>query len=165
VSREAGSKILFLRAVLAFLALPGLVAFAAPLLLIWPRPLDTAFRASGLAPLAMGIILLLWCVRDFYVAGRGTLAPWDPPRHLVTTGPYRFSRNPMYVAVFMVLLGWALGFRSALLGAYALAVLAAFHLRVIFGEEPWLAKTHGEAWTQYVRDVPRWLGVPRRSVT
>jgi len=51
------------------------------------------------------------------------------------------------------------------LGAYALAVLVAFHLRVVFGEEPWLAKTHGEAWSQYVREVPRWLGVPRRSVT
>jgi hypothetical protein len=71
---------LFLRALLAFLALPGLVAFAAPLLLIWPRPLHAAFRASGLAVLPVGVVLLLWCVRDFYVSGRGTLAPWDPPR-------------------------------------------------------------------------------------
>jgi protein-S-isoprenylcysteine O-methyltransferase Ste14 len=69
----------------------------------------------------------------------------------------------MYVAVFMVLLGWAIGFRSSLLGAYALAVLVAFHLRVVFGEEPWLAQTHGEAWAQYVREVPRWLGVSRRG--
>jgi protein-S-isoprenylcysteine O-methyltransferase Ste14 len=154
---------LVLRAMLAFLALPGLVAFAAPLLLIWPRPLHTAFSGSGFAVLAIGVVLLLWCVRDFYVAGRGTLAPWDPPRHLVVTGLYRFSRNPMYVAVFMVLLGWAIGFRSPLLGAYALAVLVAFHLRVVFGEEPWLAQTHGEAWTRYAQDVPRWLGVSRRG--
>jgi protein-S-isoprenylcysteine O-methyltransferase Ste14 len=69
----------------------------------------------------------------------------------------------MYVAVVIVLLGWAIGFRSTLLSAYALAVFLAFHLRVVFGEEPWLAKTHGEAWTRYVREVPRWLGVPPRS--
>jgi protein-S-isoprenylcysteine O-methyltransferase Ste14 len=152
-----------LRALLAFLALPGLVAFAAPPLLIWPEPLHATFRTSGLAVLALGTVLLLWCVRDFYVAGSGTLAPWDPPRHLVVFGLYRFSRNPMYVAVFLVLLGWAIGFRSPLLSAYALAVLVAFHLRVVFGEEPWLAKTHGEAWTQYVSEVPRWFGVPRRA--
>jgi protein-S-isoprenylcysteine O-methyltransferase Ste14 len=39
----------------------------------------------------------------------------------------------------------------------------AFHVRVVFGEEPWLAKTHGEAWTRYVSEVPRWLGVPHRA--
>jgi protein-S-isoprenylcysteine O-methyltransferase Ste14 len=69
----------------------------------------------------------------------------------------------MYVAVFMVLLAWAIGFRSPLLGAYALTVLVAFHLRVVFGEEPWLANTHGEDWARYVHEVPRWLGVPWRS--
>ena len=56
MGRAGGSKMLFLRALLAFLALPGLVAFAAPLLLIWPRPLHAAFRASGLAVLAVGVV-------------------------------------------------------------------------------------------------------------
>jgi protein-S-isoprenylcysteine O-methyltransferase Ste14 len=40
---------------------------------------------------------------------------------------------------------------------YALAVVVAFHLRVVFGEEPWLARTHGEAWQRYRAQVPRWL--------
>jgi protein-S-isoprenylcysteine O-methyltransferase Ste14 len=60
----------------------------------------------------MGIFALVWCVRDFYVSGRGTLAPWDPPTRLVIIGLYRFLRNPMYVAVLTILVGWALLYRS-----------------------------------------------------
>jgi len=95
------------------------------------------------------VCLLLWCVRDFYLAGKGTLAPWDPPRHLVVVGLYRVSRNPTYLAVSLVLIGWAIGYRSGTLAAYALAVMVAFPLRVAFWEEPWLARTHQEQWTRY----------------
>ena len=105
-------------------------------------------------------MLLLWCVRDFYVAGKGTLAPWSPPLELVTVGLYRMSRNPMYIAVILVLCGWALGFRSRPLALYALAVTIGFHLRVVFGEEPWLARRYGGRWAEYKARVPRWLGRP-----
>jgi protein-S-isoprenylcysteine O-methyltransferase Ste14 len=152
---------LFWKATLAFLALPGMVAFAIPLLLIAPPWQEVSANVLGFIPLLTGIALLLWCVREFYVAGRGTLAPWSPPQHLVVTGLYRFSRNPMYVAVVLVLLGWALAFRSWALAVYALAVGAGFHLRVILGEEPWLARTFGEEWLRYRSEVPRWLGFRR----
>jgi protein-S-isoprenylcysteine O-methyltransferase Ste14 len=118
---------------------------------------EHSFSAIGLFPTIIGAVLLLWCVRDFYVAGRGTLAPWAPPRNLVVVGLYRYSRNPMYVAVILILCGWAIGFRSPALGIYALVVGLGFHLRVVFGEEPWLARTHGEGWIQYKARVPRWL--------
>jgi protein-S-isoprenylcysteine O-methyltransferase Ste14 len=148
------------RAVLAFLALPGTVAFVVPALLApvrpWPR-LDPI----GLGPFLLGVTGLLWCVRSFYVEGKGTLAPWSPPRHLVVTGLYRYSRNPMYVSVVLVLWSWAAAFHSSTHAIYALAVMAAFHLRVVLGEEPWLARTHGEAWRRYRAAVPRWLGVRR----
>jgi protein-S-isoprenylcysteine O-methyltransferase Ste14 len=151
---------LFWKATLAFLALPGLVAFVVPLLLF-----EASWRAfwvgAGLIPLSAGIVLLLWCVREFYVAGRGTLAPWTPPRNLVVTGVYRFSRNPMYVAVLCVLVGWAVVFHSWALAIYALAVGVGFHLRVVFGEEAWLARTFGEEWVRYKAQVPRWLGFRR----
>jgi hypothetical protein len=64
-------------------------------------------------------------------AGRGTLAPWAPPTHLVTVGLYRFARNPMYVAVLI-------------------------HLRVVTYEEPWLARTFGADWLAYRGRIPRW---------
>jgi protein-S-isoprenylcysteine O-methyltransferase Ste14 len=146
------------RALAAFLALPGVVAIALP---AW---LASSARRAGHRPHALGLLLLaagfgllLWCVRDFYVNGKGTLAPWAPPRHLVTSGPYRVSRNPMYVAVAVMLIGWAWAFASRSLAIYATVVMAAFQLRVIFGEEPWLARTHGAAWDEYRARVPRWL--------
>jgi protein-S-isoprenylcysteine O-methyltransferase Ste14 len=145
---------LFWRALLAFLMLPGIVAGVVPFAL---RPTGRELYGPGLALLGIGLVLLLWCVRDFYVRGRGTLAPWDPPRTLVTIGLYRYTRNPMYVAVLTTLAGWATLYRSLPLGAYAAAVAVAVHLRVVHGEEPWLARTHGEAWSRYAASVPRWL--------
>lgn len=64
----------------------------------------------------------------------------------------------MYVSVALVLLGWAWVFAAWGLLIYALIVVAAFHLRVVLGEEPWLARTHGEQWRQYAKKVPRWFG-------
>ncbi|CAN5668353.1 isoprenylcysteine carboxylmethyltransferase family protein [soil metagenome] len=151
------------RAVLAFVALPGVVAFIVPWLVLARRRPDGPFDLWGIIPFAVGTGLLLWCVRIFYREGRGTLAPWDPPRRLVVSSVYRLSRNPMYVGVVLVLWGWALGCRSRSLAVYALAVMVAFHLRVVFGEEPWLARTHGEQWTRYKARVPRWLGIPRET--
>ena len=151
------------RAILAFLVLPGTVAFLVPLLFFRPTDPGHVFDVLGLVPLSVGAVLLLWCVKEFYVAGKGTLAPWAPPRELVVTGLYRFSRNPMYIAVLLVLLGWAVGFHSRSLAVYALVAMLAFHLRVVFAEEPWLARTQGEKWLRYKAHVPRWLGVRRRG--
>ena len=149
---------MFARALFAFLALPGVVAILIPALIAEHRVDEGAlFHPLGLLPLGVGFVLLLWCVRDFYVAGRGTLAPWSPPRHLVTTGLYRYSRNPMYVAVTSMLCGWALCFASSTLAIYTGFVIGAFHLRVVYGEEPWLARTFGVEWENYRARVPRWL--------
>ena len=147
---------LFGRAVLAFLLLPGVVAFLIPWLLLQrTRSLD------GFIPFLLGVALLVWCVWAFSSAGQGTLAPWTPPRRLVVTGLYRLSRNPMYIAVVLILSGWALGFHSRVIAIYTLVVMLAFHLRVVLGEEPWLAHTHGEEWVRYKAQVPRWFGFHR----
>jgi protein-S-isoprenylcysteine O-methyltransferase Ste14 len=141
------------RAVFAFLALPGVIAFALPLWLARGRP----FQPIGLVALVPGLVGLFWCVRDFYVKGKGTLAPWSPPKELVVVGLYRWSRNPMYVSVLLVLVGWALGFGSRTLWIYAAIVAVGFHLRVLLNEEPFLARTHGAAWETYRGRVRRWL--------
>ena len=147
---------MFARAVFAFLAMPGVVAFAIPIVWIVHSRARLA-HPFGLALLLIGCVGLLWCVRDFYVSGKGTLAPWSPPKHLVSVGLYRYSRNPMYIAVACILLGWAVTFNFLPLYLYLLLVALAFHLRVIFGEEPWLARTHGDTWAKYSRQVPRWF--------
>jgi len=148
---------MFLRALLAFLALPGIVAFAIPIWWLVSTSHTELVHPLGLLPLLVGCAGLVWCVHDFYVFGKGTLAPWSPPRHLVVAGLYRYSRNPMYVSVLLILLGWPISFEVRGLYGYAIMVAVAFHLRVVLGEEPWLARTHGAAWDDYVRRVRRWL--------
>jgi protein-S-isoprenylcysteine O-methyltransferase Ste14 len=148
---------MFLRALVAFLALPGIVAFAIPISWLVSTSRTELAQPLGLVPLLAGCVGLLWCVRDFYVFGKGTLAPWSPPRHLVTAGLYRYSRNPMYVSVLLIVLGWAVSFDVRGLYWYALFVAIAFHLRVVLGEEPWLASTHGAGWDDYAKRVRRWF--------
>jgi protein-S-isoprenylcysteine O-methyltransferase Ste14 len=148
---------LLARAIVAFLVLPGTIAFIVPLAVLAPGGPKAFTDWWGLLPLGFGVVLLLACVRRFYVAGRGTLAPWSPPTHLVTSGPYRYSRNPMYIAVTLILCGWALGFRSPALTVYAVSVAILFHLRVVLNEEPYVARTHGDGWSAYKGRVRRWL--------
>jgi protein-S-isoprenylcysteine O-methyltransferase Ste14 len=96
---------MFIRALFAFLALPGIVAGLLPALIVASDAQRSSGSGFGWVLIGMGLFLLLWCVRDFFVSGRGTLAPWDPPRHLVVVGLYRFVRNPMYIAVLTLVLG------------------------------------------------------------
>jgi protein-S-isoprenylcysteine O-methyltransferase Ste14 len=149
--------VLLFRAIVAFVALPGMVAFAIPMAIGLSNDRPVRHGIIAAIPLTLGTLLLLWCVREFYVAGRGTLAPWDPPRHLVTTGPYGVSRNPMYVGVVTILVGWCLLWDSRTLMVYAVLVAIGFHLRVVLFEEPWAARRFGAEWDAYRARVSRWL--------
>ncbi len=148
---------MFARALLAFLILPGMFAGLLPWVLARADPWRGEAHSVGFVVLGGGLIVLLWCVRDFYVSGKGTLAPWDPPRHLVVVGLYRFARNPMYLGVLLVVGGWALVMSSPLLAGYLLLLAGGFHLRVVRYEEPWLATQFGSEWSAYSAAVPRWL--------
>ena len=118
---------------------------------------------AGWLLVAAGLAGLLTCVRAFFVTGRGTLAPWDPPQCLVAVGLYRFTRNPMYVSIIILLAGWSLAAGSTVLGIYAPCLAVAFHLRVVLHEEPWLRRNFPEAWASYAARVPRWLGMTRKA--
>ena len=150
------SHMLLLRAVAAFLALPAVVAFALPVWIATSAHRPWRFVALGVLLVGLGTLLLLWCVREFYVVGRGTLAPWDPPQHLVTTGPYRFSRNPMYIGVITILTGWCTLWNSRTLVIYSVLVAIGFHFRVLLFEEPWAARRFGAEWETYRARVHRW---------
>jgi protein-S-isoprenylcysteine O-methyltransferase Ste14 len=155
----------------AIALLPGVVTVLAPLAILigtgWELGWGLGGVAAvllvllGLALIGAGFALWLWTVRLFARIGRGTLAPWDPPRHLVVEGPYRHVRNPMIGAVLALLAGEALLFGSPALliwlTAFFVGNYAFFRLR----EEPGLERRFGDDYRTYRRNVPRWL--PRRT--
>lgn len=146
------------RAVVAFLVLPGTIAYAIPVLFDRTTEPTPVLRWAGAALVTLGTVLLLWCVRTFFVEGRGTLAPWWPPADLVTGGPYALSRNPMYMAVLVVVTGWSAVFAARAILIYTVVLAFLFHLRVILFEEPWQRRTFGDRWERYRERVPRWIG-------
>lgn len=104
----------------------------------------------------VGLMIYLRCAWDFAVDGLGTPAPIDPPKNLVISGLYRRTRNPMYLAVLLLLLAECALFADFGLVVYALGVGAIFHVFVVFYEEPILAARFGEVYRGYCREVPRW---------
>src|SRR5256885_1347275 len=108
---------LLLRSIFFTFLLPGTVTVLIPYWLLSSRSAgtfsnDQALRYSGLPLIVIGAAGLLWCIWEFFAEGRGTLAPIDPPKHLVVRGLYRYVRNPMYVSVVTILLGEAIFFMS-----------------------------------------------------
>ena len=129
------------------------------------RPSDLGLvEVLGLGTAAAGAALILWCILTFVFVGRGTPAPFDPPRRLVVRGPYRFVRNPMYLGAGLALAGAAIVYRStAILGYLALFGLV-LHAFVVWYEEPTLDRMFGADYTAYRSAVRRWLpGIRRRS--
>ena len=104
----------------------------------------------------LGICALLLCVWNFFQDGRGTLAPFDPPKHLVVLGLYRLTRNPMYNGVVALSAAEAWFFHSTTLSEYAVVVFIIFHLMVVVYEEPAPEEQFGDSYRAYRAAVPRW---------
>jgi protein-S-isoprenylcysteine O-methyltransferase Ste14 len=121
-----------------------------------PRPV--AWYAA--AVIAVGVLLYCWCLWVFAVVGRGTPGPWDPPRRFVAVGPYRWVRNPIYLAAMLIVLGEARLFGSVALLLYAGVAAVAFQLLVVGYEEPRLRAQFGEQYEAYRRAVSRWVPHP-----
>jgi protein-S-isoprenylcysteine O-methyltransferase Ste14 len=113
-------------------------------------------QIAGMALAAAGAALAVWCILTFVFVGRGTPAPFDPPRRLVVRGPYRMLRNPMYLGATMALAGAALYYESAALLAYAGAFWVASHLFVVLYEEPTLKRRFPEEYERYRLRTGRW---------
>lgn len=122
-----------------------------------PELLAGWWRGLGLVPLLGGAALALWGERHFARAGTGVV-PGSPVTTLVRTGPFRFTRNPMYLGMTLALLGVALLFGTAT----GLIVPPIFGVvmqwRFIRREECMLRERFGEAaWNDYARSTRRWL--------
>ena len=122
-----------------------------------PRVEAGAFHLLGLVPFAAGAVLVLRCLGEFVVRGRGTHVPMDAPRQLVVSGPYRYVRNPMYVGVMLVLLGETVWFGALWVALYAICLCIAFHAFILLHEEPHLRRTFGASFEAYRHAVPRWI--------
>ena len=129
-----------------------------------PRPSVLGMpELLGMAAVLVGALIAAWCVGTFVVVGRGTPAPFDPPRRLVVRGPYRFVRNPMYLGAALALAGAALVYRSVALVVYLLVLAAASHAFVVGYEEHALARLFGADYDAYRARVRRWIPWPRRG--
>jgi protein-S-isoprenylcysteine O-methyltransferase Ste14 len=155
---------LWLRLLIFAVIVPGFSLGLVPRWILrsgWGGRFDVgAFQALGWIPVSVGVLLMLWCWYDFAVRGVGTPAPYDPPRNLVVSGPYRVVRNPMYVAGTTFLLGLALVTGSPGLAAYSLLFWLLTATFVLVYEQPALAERFGESYARYRASVPAW--VPRR---
>ncbi len=155
---------LAVRNLLFSVVVPGLGAVVLPWWILSRSGATPArLQLPAIAVIAVGAGIYGACVWLFAVVGRGTPGPWDAPRRLVAVGPYRWVRNPIYVAALLVVLGESWLFVSLPLLVYAGAMALVFHAFVIGYEERTLRRTFGETYTEYVRTVPRWIPRPPRG--
>jgi len=163
--------VLRLRGLLFTLLVPGVVGVWVPLTLGAGASAQAGFWRAGWIAIAGGAALYLWCLLRFLAAG-GTPAIFftrhlrfligEEPDSLVHGGPYRFSRNPMYLGVLLVVFGQAAILASLPVALYGACLWLAFHIVVVGLEEPHLRATQGTAYADYCRGVPRWFGWPIR---
>ena len=119
----------------------------------WPQLL-------GAGIFILGLTLYLYSQWLFCFRGRGTPAPIDPPTRFVRRGPYKWVRNPMYIAVLMMVVAEAVFVLSWHIGVYWICLACLSHLFVIAYEENSLRYRFGALYEDYKRDVPRWM--PRK---
>jgi len=157
-----------LKSALFTVLVPGTAVVIVPFVLLSSRqaPLPAApalLRILGAVLAAAGLALYFTCLAGFVRQGRGTPSPTDPPQRLVVAGPFRHTRNPMYLAVLSVVFGEAVFFGSIVLAAYAAALFLAFHLFVVLYEEPTLTRKFGDEYQAYRGSVRRWIGRRRAA--
>jgi protein-S-isoprenylcysteine O-methyltransferase Ste14 len=151
LARAATYSVLFIGLLLIFL--PGRILSSTAV--IQPAAIGV-WQVVGALLGAVGAALALTCILAFVFVGRGTPAPFDPPRRLVVRGPYRLVRNPMYLSAGLALAGAALFYQSIPLLCYAGLFLFITHLFVVLYEEPTLRRTFDRDYEKYCRRVGRW---------
>ncbi len=126
------------------------------------RPIHAGQRVAAIALGAVSVGFIATSVRQFR-RSRTTVSPLSPDQatSLVTTGPHRLSRNPMYVGMAGVLSAHALSRGSVAAVLPVLGFVAVIDRRQIPAEEVALSTRFGPAYTAYQARVPRWLGLPR----
>jgi protein-S-isoprenylcysteine O-methyltransferase Ste14 len=123
---------------------------------VTPPPAIGVWQVLGMIVAGVGAAIAVSCILTFAFVGKGTPAPFDPPRQLVVRGPYRFVRNPMYVGAALALAGAALFYKSMPLLGYTVLFLVITYTFVLLHEEPTLRRTFGNDYEAYCGKVGRW---------
>ncbi len=149
------------------LILPVMVIAVIPLIILiftfnrfsWKLdfPLILIPKISGFILIILGIYLLIVTIKLFHDIGKGTLAPWDPPKKLVVIGPYKYTRNPMITAVLLILIGEAVVTGSILLFFWFIIFLIINIIYISYSEEPTLIDRFGSKYIKYRKKVPMFI--------
>ncbi len=111
----------------------------------------------GIVLIVVAFLFFWYCTGLFSILGGGTPAPIEPPERLVTKGVYKYTRNPMYLSYFCIILGEFFVLGYILLFDYFLFIVILINIYVIYFEEPVLVKRFGSAYLEYKQKVSRWI--------
>lgn len=132
-------------------------------LLSWIVPLGPGLGSANMRALAaggmlalVGLALFVVSVREFRRAGT-SVVPGEPSTALLESGPYRYTRNPIYISFTLFYFGLAIMLTSAWMLVLLVPVLIVLQRGVVEREEAYLASKFGEAYRKYQSRVPRWL--------
>jgi protein-S-isoprenylcysteine O-methyltransferase Ste14 len=135
-------------------------AFVVVLVFRWFRPMPIVGGAAavwpGLACVALGIGLATWGRRTMQAAGTN-INPYRPSTAIVTSGPFRYSRNPLYLALTLLYVGLTLAFNTWWGIAVLVPLVIVMHTGVVLREERYLEQKFGESYRQYRSEVRRYL--------
>jgi len=138
----------------------ALLSLLIALLLHWLTPtqatLANPFRVFGLISFLVGFGLMLWAWRLFQQHGT-VICPTEIPTALVEEGPFRFSRNPMYLGIVLMLVGIALSLGTLVMFFAPTTFFLIMDRCFVLHEEKNLEAQFGERYLNYKRQVRRWI--------
>ena len=111
----------------------------------------------GVPVIIIGTTITIICLYEFVIYGKGTLAHFDPPRKFVAIGPYKYVRNPMYLGVLLIFIGYALFVHSISVLLFSIAFFLLAHIIIVVVEEPILKEKFGIDYINYTKAVNRWF--------
>jgi len=111
----------------------------------------------GVCIILTGALLGAWTIVLFKIKGKGTPNPASPPKELIVTGPYKFSRNPMVMAGLLILMGESIFYYSPTTFGFAILFIFSLYLYIRYVEEPELKKRFGQPYNDYLKKVPRFI--------
>ncbi len=127
-----------------------------------PGYFDFPLNLAGLLPATIGALLVIFSAVAFWRVGKATPYPELSPSILVISGPYRYVRDPEFLGVFLMLVGFGVLGNSTSLVLESFLAVAVLHLFVVYLEEPGLERKFGDAYAAYKKEVSRWIPRPSK---